>query len=231
MELPVAPFVRSCYIRCTMTDKKKIYIVFFKPYDVVSQFSFHDSRRTLRDFGPFPPDVYPVGRLDADSEGLVLLTNDNSVKHRLSDPLFGHPRTYLVQIEGNPSPEALRLLESGVVIEGKITRPVRIRLLNHEPGFPPRPVPIRYRVSVPTSWIEMTLHEGRNRQVRKMTASVGYPTLRLVRTAIDFLTLEGLTPGKWRYLGPGEIAELLRRTVKPDCEGKHVRTNLSDTPP
>ncbi len=185
------------------------YILFNKPYGVLTQFSREAGHQSLADFGPFPRDVYPAGRLDADSEGLVLLTNDNQLKKLLTEPRFNHPRTYSVQVERIPDERALQQLRDGVVIEGRKTRPAEVRMLREEPSLPPRPVPIRYRKNVPTSWIELTLREGRNRQVRKMTAKVGHPTLRLVRTRIGKLTLEGLQPGKWRELKQEEIKALL----------------------
>ena len=166
----------------------------------------------MSDFGPFPPDVYPVGRLDADSEGLLLLTNDNRLKHRMLDPRFGHPRTYLVQIERRPSSEALEKLRNGVVIEGRRTRPARAEILDAEPDLPPRPKPIRFRKTVTTAWLRLTLTEGRNRQVRKMTAAVGHPTLRIVRTALGPLSIKGLPAGGFREL-TGTDVENLRRSL------------------
>jgi len=149
------------------------------------------------------PNVYPVGRLDRDSEGLVLLTDDGALQHRLSDPKFEHPRTYWVQVEGIPSARAIENLAQGVIIQSYRTRPCKARLLEHDPDLPPRNPPIRFRKNVPTSWIEITLTEGRNRQVRRMTAAIGHPTLRLVRVAMGDWTLEGLKPGQWRDLNAG----------------------------
>src|SRR5574337_238864 len=157
------------------------YILFYKPYGVVSQFTPEGAWKCLKDFGPFPPGVYSVGRLDADSEGLLLLTDDNETKHRLTDPAFGHPRTYLVQVEREPGEDALDQLRLGVGVGGARTRPAKVTLLREEPSLPPRSVPIRFRKNVPTSWLELTLTEGKNRQVRRMTAAVGHPALRLVR--------------------------------------------------
>jgi 23S rRNA pseudouridine2457 synthase len=201
------------------------YILFNKPYGVLSQFTPacrnsalrragtpEHNHSTLKDFGSFPSDVYPVGRLDADSEGLLLLTNDNAVKHRMTDPKFEHERTYLVQVERIPSNEALQKLCNGIVIEGKKTKPAEVKLLDAEPNIPPRPVPIRFRKTVPTAWIELTLREGRNHQVRKMTAAVGHPTLRLVRIKTGTISLEGLAPSKWRDLREDEL-ELLKRLL------------------
>jgi 23S rRNA pseudouridine2457 synthase len=193
-------------------SKSKRYILFYKPYDVLTQFSDRASletdqpRHTLRDFVPVP-DVYPAGRLDRDSEGLVLLTNDGPLQHRLTDPRFGHPRTYWVQVERVPDAEALQRLREGVEIQQYRTRPAQVRPIP-EPDLPPRDPPIRYRKSVPTAWIELVLTEGRNRQVRRMTAAVGYPTLRLVRVAIAHLQLGSLQPGEWRDLTPDEVKQL-----------------------
>ncbi len=176
------------------------YLILNKPYDVVSHFSdAADGHATLAGLVPVP-DVYAVGRLDWDSEGLLLLTDDGWLNHRLSDPGFGHPRTYLVQVEHVPSEPALAALRQGVIIQGRRTRPAVVSLLEAEPDLPPRAVPIRYRANVPTAWLQMTLTEGRTRQARRMTAAVGHPTLRLVRSAIGPLTLEGLAPGQWRAL-------------------------------
>jgi 23S rRNA pseudouridine2457 synthase len=190
----------------------KQYYLLHKPYDVLCQFTDSLGRKTLKDFGPFPKDVYSVGRLDIDSEGLLLLTNDNEVNHRLTEPEFEHPRTYLVQVEGNPSPEALAQLERGVIIHGERTKPVQARLLESEPLLQQRIPGIRYRKNIPTAWIEVTLREGRNRQVRKMTAAVGHPTLRLVRSKIGELTLGSLKPGDSLQLTADE-GERLRKYV------------------
>ncbi|MCS7024198.1 MAG: pseudouridine synthase [Bryobacteraceae bacterium] len=177
------------------------HILFYKPYGVLSQFSDRDGRGhpTLALYIPYP-DLYPAGRLDRDSEGLLLLTCDGRLQHRLTDPRYGHRRTYWVQVERVPSEDALAALRSGVVIQGVRTRPCEVRLLESEPPVPPRNPPIRYRKSVPTAWLEMTLREGRNRQVRRMTAAVGHPTLRLIRVAIGDWRLEGLAPGQWREI-------------------------------
>lgn len=182
------------------------YIIFNKPYGVISQFS--GERKNLANFIPVR-NVYPVGRLDHDSEGLLLLTDDGVLQHRLSNPKFEHPRTYWVQVERVPGENELRRLCEGVTIQGYRTRPAKVHLLKGEPNLPPRKPPIRFRKSVPTAWIEITLHEGRNRQVRRMTAAVGHPTLRLVRVAIGELKLTGLAPGEWRDLRPLESASLL----------------------
>jgi pseudouridine synthase len=196
-------------------DKHYQYILLYKPYGVLSQFTDAGGRTTLADMGKFPRDVYSAGRLDADSEGLLLLTNDGELKHRLIDPSFRHTRTYLVEVERIPGEEALERLRRGVEIEGKKTLPARVDLLREPPDLPPRPVPVRFRKNVPTAWIEIEITEGRNRQVRKMTAAVGHPTLRLIRTRMEFLTLEGLRPGESRPLTPAEVRtlySLLERT-------------------
>jgi len=191
----------------------KQYFLLFKPYDVLCQFTPVEGRKTLADCGSFPPDVYPAGRLDSDSEGLLLLTNDGHLIHRLLEPKFRHPRTYLAQVERVPDEEALRRLREGVIIEGVPTLPADVKLLLGEPDLPARPVPIRFRKNVPTAWLEITLTEGRNRQVRKMTAAVGFPTLRLVRIAIGPVTLWGMEPGEARPLTMSEL-ELLQEMVK-----------------
>ncbi len=186
------------------------YILFFKPFDVLCQFS--GEGHTLQRYVPIN-NIYPAGRLDRDSEGLLLLTDDGALQHRLTDPKFGHPRTYWVQVEGIPTEAALQRLAAGVTIQGYRMRTAKVRLLDAEPPLPPRDPPIRFRKTVPTSWIEITLTEGRNRQVRRMTAAVGYPTLRLVRVAIGELQLAGLRPGHWRELTPAEVRRLGARTL------------------
>lgn len=175
------------------------YIIFNKPYAVLSQFTSEDGKQSLKDFG-FPKRVYPVGRLDYDSEGLMLLTDDNEIKHKLTDPKFELPKTYLAQVERVPTEESLQRLRNGIVIEGKKTKPAEVRLLDNEPDLPPRSVPIRFRKTVQTSWIELTLREGRNRQVRKMTAAISHPTLRLVRIKIGAVTIDQLKPGQWKMI-------------------------------
>jgi 23S rRNA pseudouridine2457 synthase len=202
------------------------YLLFNKPYDVLTQFSEgrisqeqiskeHDalqkptaSRATLKDFIPVTG-VYPVGRLDRDSEGLLLLTDHGPLQHRLSNPEFGHPRTYWVQVERIPDESAFNRLRCGIEVQDYISRPAKVQPIA-DPDLPPRDPPIRYRRQVPTAWIEMTLTEGRNRQVRRMTAAVGFPTLRLVRVAIAHLRLDGLAPGQWRLLSQAEVKQLYR---------------------
>jgi 23S rRNA pseudouridine2457 synthase len=185
-------------------------VILNKPYGVLSRFTPDGSaHRTLADLG-LPPGLWPVGRLDADSEGLLVLTADRGLQTRLLDPRHGHPRTYQVQVEGIPSDEALMALERGIVLDGRVTRPARAARLAEDPGFPPRVPPIRHRLTVPTTWIAITLTEGRNRQVRRMTAAVGHPTLRLVRVSIGALGLGDLAVGAWRELGARDL-DLLRR--------------------
>ena len=195
-----------------MPAKLLKYIIFYKPCGVLSQFTDSEGKKTLSDFGPFPKDVYPVGRLDFDSEGLLLLTNDDRTKHRLLEPRYGHSRTYLVQVERIPTIEAIERLKSGVVIEGKKTKEALVHRLDKEPEVPPRETPIRFRKNVSTAWLEIILTEGRNRQVRKMTAAVGYPTLRLVRVTQGPLTIAGLKPGEHRELAKTEV-RILRESL------------------
>lgn len=190
------------------------YLLFYKPYEVLSQFSPEAGKKTLADFLPgVSKEVYPVGRLDYDSEGLLLLTNDKAITHRLLTPSFKHPRTYWVQVEGDVSEQALRQLTDGVTIriDGRdyTTLPAVARKLEPAPEVPARNPPIRFRKSVPDSWLSLTLIEGKNRQVRRMTAAVGFPTLRLIRYRIGQVTMEGLMPGDFRSLENKEVRQLL----------------------
>lgn len=177
-------------------------IAFHKPYGVLSQFTEDGSpNRPLSHFS-FPKNVYPLGRLDADSEGLLLLTDEKSLNSKLLLPENAHRRTYWVQVEGIPSQAALTQLSQGVIIQGTRTRPALASALTLE--IPPRVPPIRFRKNIPDSWIELTLTEGKNRQVRRMTAAVGHPTLRLIRSKIGKLELASLASGEWRELSPQE---------------------------
>jgi pseudouridine synthase len=180
---------------------------FWKPYQVLTKFTDAERRATLADYVDVPG-VYAAGRLDYDSEGLLLLTDSGALNARLTDPAYAHPRTYLVQVERIPDAAALAALRQGVVIQGQRTRPAEAILLAESPDLPPRGVPIRVRKRVPDCWLQLTLTEGRNRQVRRMTAAVGHPTLRLVRWAIGPITLAGLAPGEWRDLTPTEHTAL-----------------------
>ena len=184
-------------------------LAFHKPYDVLPCFTDPDGRDTLRQYIDVP-DVYPAGRLDRDSEGLLLLTSDGALAHHITDPRHLLDKVYLVQVERVPDAAALERLETGVMLGERRTRPARARLLREPPHLPERPVPIRFRKHVPTAWLELTLREGMNRQVRRMTAAVGHPTLRLVRIAIGPITLGDLSPGQWRELSKQEVADMFR---------------------
>jgi 23S rRNA pseudouridine2457 synthase len=178
-----------------------VLVAFHKPYGVISQFLPKGGWRTLAEFG-FPARVSPAGRLDADSEGLLLLTDDGGLQHRLTDPRFEHPKTYWAQLEGTPTDAALAPLRAGIAIRDYVTRPAEVRVLEPAPEIAARDPPIRVRKHIPDRWIEIVLHEGRNRQVRRMTAAIGFPTLRLVRVAIGAIGLEGIAPGEWREVPP-----------------------------
>lgn len=187
-------------------------IAFHKPYGVLCQFTpDQPGQKTLADFG-FPPGVYPVGRLDMDSEGLLLLSDEPGFNNRLLDPKTAHPRTYLAQLEGLPTNEAVaRLTRGGIEIQGHRTLPCKVIQLGGEPELAPRNPPVRFRQSIPTAWLELQLIEGKNRQVRRMTAAVGFPTLRLVRTAIGRFESAGLLPGNWEKLDAGRIVRIWQR--------------------
>ena len=182
-------------------------IVFNKPYDVLPCFTDPDNRPTLAAYVTIP-DVYAAGRLDRDSEGLMILTSDGSLAHRITDPGHKLTKTYLVQVERVPDAAALAQLRKGVEIGGRRTRPADVRLLSTAPALPERPVPIRYRKHVPTAWLELSIREGMNRQVRRMTAAVGHPALRLVRIAIGTVKLGELPVGHWRELTMEEESAL-----------------------
>jgi 23S rRNA pseudouridine2457 synthase len=177
-----------------------------KPFGILSQFTpDHPGQRTLSEFN-FPKNVYPLGRLDRDSEGLLLLSDEPGLNTKLLDPKQAHPRTYWAQVEGEVTESALQKLRTGIVIEGQKTLPAQAQQIH--PDIPPRDPPIRVRQNIPTSWLELTLQEGRNRQVRKMTAATGHPTLRLLRAAIGHLHLQDLTPGQWRELTESDRARI-----------------------
>ncbi len=175
-------------------------ILFNKPFNVVCQFSKHEVHPTLKDYIPIPG-VYAAGRLDTDSEGLLILTDDGALQHRLSDPRHKQPKTYWVQVEGVPTEESLAPLRQGVDLGDFVTQPARVRVIDEPAGLWPRTPPIRERKAIPTTWIEVIIAEGKNRQVRRMTAKVGFPTLRLIRWAVGEYTLKDIDPGAWRQIG------------------------------
>jgi 23S rRNA pseudouridine2457 synthase len=189
------------------------YLIINKPYDVLSQFTDKFGRKTLNKFYKFPPSVYPVGRLDMDSEGLLFLSDDKRLTKALLEPVYGHEREYLVQVEGVPSEEELEELRNGVIIEGRMTLPAKARLMG-DLEIPPRKPPIRERKNIPTTWVSITLTEGKYRQVRKMTAKIGHPTLRLIRTRIENILLGDLKIGETRLLTENEIKELYKKVLK-----------------
>ena len=182
----------------------KRYIALYKPYGYLSQFTGEPNQLTLSQLH-LPPHVYAAGRLDKDSEGLLLLTNDGPFKNKLLSPRSNHTKTYWAQVEGIPNEAALSQLRSGLLIKNYRTKPCTARLLPEPPSLPPRDPPIRVRQQIPTSWLELGLTEGKNRQVRRMTAKVGYPTLRLIRVQIGRLLLGDLAPGQWREVNRREI--------------------------
>lgn len=174
-------------------------ILFNKPYGVLSQFTPEGRWQGLRDYLALPG-VYAAGRLDADSEGLLILTDDGALQHRIADPKHKLPKTYWAQVEGTPDDTALEPLRRGVDLGDFVTRPAHVRLIGEPAGLWPRNPPIRYRASIPTTWIELILSEGKNRQVRRMTAKTGFPALRLIRAAVGDWTLGNLQPGEWKEL-------------------------------
>lgn len=182
-------------------------ILFNKPYGVICQFSPADGKQTLKNFLDIP-DVYPAGRLDTDSEGLLLLTDDGALQHKITDPVHKLPKTYWAQVEGVATDSALAPLRNGVDLGDFMTKPASVRVLPAPPSADqlwPRTPPVRFRKNVPTSWLEIVIAEGKNRQVRRMTAKVGLPTLRLVRMAIGSWRVDGLASGKWRMAEPTEM--------------------------
>lgn len=178
-------------------------IMLNKPYDVLTQFSDDQGRATLKDYVALA-DVYPAGRLDRNSEGLLLLTNDGALQARIAEPRYKLPKTYWVQVEGTPQPEQLQQLRQGVMLNDGLTAPALVAQLE-APTVWHREPPVRYRAAIPTHWLSITITEGRNRQVRRMTAAVGLPTLRLIRTRIGPWELQDLPPGQWRELDPSQL--------------------------
>ena len=175
-----------------------------KPFGVICKFRPEPGRPTLGDFVKIP-NVYPAGRLDTDSEGLLLLTDDGALQTRISDPTHKLPKTYWAQVEGEPTEDALDALRKGVQLSDFLTKPAGARRIDEPDKLWPRDPPIRYRAKIPTAWIELTLREGKNRQVRRMTAHVGFPTLRLVRAAIGRVSVSGIAPGTWREVDPNSL--------------------------
>lgn len=221
--------------------KSAVLIAFRKPFGVLSQFTRDGSpHRTLADFG-FPKNVYPIGRLDADSEGLLLLSDEPEWNERLLHPRHAHEREYWAQVEGIPAPKSLKKLERGVVIQGRKTLPCRAWILEPQPtagpsrcdgrttqrGVPTRNPPIRFRKSVPDCWMGLELIEGKNRQVRRMTAAIGHPTLRLIRVRIGNFWLGALPPGQWRILTDQECKFVSDRGLPRRSEAKAGRTKVA----
>lgn len=185
-----------------------------KPYGVICQFTPSPPHACLADYVDVPA-VYPAGRLDTDSEGLLLLTDHGPWQARIADPKHKLPKTYWVQVEGEPDDAALAALRAGVDLGDFVTRPAEVRRIEEPIGLWPRTPPIRYRASIPTAWLELTIGEGKNRQVRRMTAKVGHPTLRLIRARIGDLSLDGLAPGSWRLATAEELRAVLPPTATP----------------
>ncbi|RFS23459.1 pseudouridine synthase [Chitinophaga silvatica] len=190
------------------------YYIIYKPYEVLTRFTSEENKACLADFFNVPKDVYPVGRLDYDSEGLLILTNDKDLNHRLLQPKHLHEREYWVQVDGAITDQAIQQIAKGVDInvDGKMyhTQRCKARIFETEPELPPRNPPIRFRKTIPAPWISLSLKEGKNRQVRKMTAAVGFPTLRLVRYRIEQLTIDGMQPGDLKQLDKATVYKGLR---------------------
>jgi 23S rRNA pseudouridine2457 synthase len=196
-------------------------VLFNKPYGVLSQFTDSSGRPTLKAF--FPGDlVYPAGRLDFDSEGLLLLTDDGQLQHKISDPRHKLPKTYHVQVDGDISDEAVKQLENGVILNDGPTKPAMARRIAEPENLWPRDPPVRYRAAIPTSWLELTIIEGRNRQVRRMTAAVGFPTLRLIRVQIGDWALGTMQPGQSHEMAVESVktATTARRPARPSASAR-----------